>query len=102
MSTAVLDACINRAPEIADGDEVLRDHWTEIIKGLPYPGLDNVHCQAVGERLMISGHVPSYFLKQVVQEALRHHLRPEMRIENRLRVVRASQDWDEVSMCCIS
>lgn len=55
-----------------------------------YPGLRRVHCECYEGIVVLSGTVPSYFLKQVAQ-TLVGALEGVMHIENRLEVRNQSQ-----------
>lgn len=50
-----------------------------------YAALQNVHCEAQEDLLILSGTVPSYYLKQVAQ-TVAGNMEGINRIENRLEV----------------
>jgi hypothetical protein len=57
-------------------------------RGSPYRALHSLCCDYVGGALVLRGSLPSYFLKQIAQEAVAG-LEGVQRIENRIQVVPA-------------
>ena len=51
-----------------------------------YPALKNVTCNLLNGVLVLRGFVPTYFLKQIAQEAV-CHLGEVMRIHNEIQVM---------------
>ncbi len=57
----------------------------EVLGQSPQPLLRRLHVQETEKEIVISGTLPSYYLKQLAQEALRPVL-GERRLRNRIRV----------------
>uniref|UniRef100_A0A7C4LLF6 BON domain-containing protein n=1 Tax=Schlesneria paludicola TaxID=360056 RepID=A0A7C4LLF6_9PLAN len=57
------------------------------LRATPYVGLHRVECRLSGCRLVLSGKVSSFFLKQVAQSVLLRRFGSGLAIENRLEVI---------------
>ena len=53
-----------------------------------YPGFKQIGCVVRDGVLVLSGRLPSYYLKQVAQTVVRSHLEPAMVIDNQISVDR--------------
>lgn len=51
-----------------------------------YQGLHGVECRVMERRVVLTGHVPSYYLKQVAQGIVVGHLQSTQSLENQLTV----------------
>lgn len=72
------DRCQEMPPERLARDE---------LRATRYAGLQHVECRLSEHRLVLSGTVSSYFLKQLAQSVLRKRFGDHWQIENRLQVV---------------
>lgn len=62
-----------------------RERVVEAIASLGYPSLGGVDCEVAGDRIVLSGSVPSYHLKQMAQVAALRVAGPG-RVDNRVVV----------------
>jgi hypothetical protein len=53
----------------------------------PYPALKKLSCDCRGGVLVLRGCLPSYYLKQIAQEVVAHHLPGAGRLDNQIQVV---------------
>ena len=53
----------------------------------PYPALKKLSCDYQGGVLVLRGCLPSYYLKQIAQEVVAHHLPGAGRLDNQIQVV---------------
>ena len=78
-----------REPPDRSGSETLNDQIrTAVCQGLAergHSGLGGVTVHVENDRIVLTGTVPSYFLKQVAQEAARRAC-PDRRVYNQLDV----------------
>lgn len=58
-----------------------------VLQNAPYVGLRQVECHSLGDRLVLSGTVPSYFLKQLAQSLLLNRWNGAIEVDNKLEVV---------------
>jgi hypothetical protein len=68
------------AERLLPGERIL-----QALAALGYPSLKSVNCEVTAERIVLSGAVPSYHLKQVAQEAALRVAGPR-RVDNRVVV----------------
>jgi hypothetical protein len=54
----------------------------------PYPALKKLSCDYRDGVLVLWGRLPTYYLKQIAQEVVAHHVKGLGRIDNRIQVVR--------------
>lgn len=67
-------------------DVHLEDQARAELDSLPYGALRRTSCRMQENRLVLSGTVPSFHLKQLAQEHLRKCMGPEVLISNELLV----------------
>jgi hypothetical protein len=67
----------------------LKESAEDCLRRNPYPALKNVSCDCRGGVLVLRGCVPTYYLKQVAQEAVAP-LEGVERIDNQIQVARAA------------
>lgn len=56
------------------------------LQAAPYAELRQVHCQMDGDRLVLLGSVPNFYLKQLAQTMLLNQCGTTVSLENRLKV----------------
>ena len=66
----------SRAEDLHGSDERIHQDPAEIAKRIyqasHYPMMKRLHCEFADGALIISGHLPSFYLKQVAQTLIRH------------------------------
>ena len=84
QTTASL-SCSPELPSVISLDVALKAN--ELFRTCPYSSIRSVQCRFHEGVLILSGEVPSFYMKQTAQELIRHVLHVEQ-IDNRLTVAR--------------
>ncbi len=82
-------ACAERATETPDVQPAPADVAERRLRSHPYPALKTISCDWLGGVLVLRGCLPSYYLKQIAQEAV-VSLEGVERIDNQIQVVRVA------------
>ena len=79
-------ACAERATETPNAQPAPADLAERRLRGHPYLALKNVSCGWLDGVLVLRGCLPSYYLKQVAQEAVAR-LEGVQAVDNQIQVV---------------
>ena len=79
-------ACAERATEPVNPQPAPADLAERCLRSNPYLALKNVSCDLLDGVLVLRGCLPTYYLKQIAQEAVAS-LEGVERIDNQIRVV---------------
>jgi hypothetical protein len=79
-------ACAERAADTLNPRPAITDVAERCLRSNPYLALKNVSCDWLDGVLVLRGCLPSYYLKQLAQEAVASQAGVE-RIDNQIRVV---------------
>jgi len=60
--------------------------WT-VLQRAAYPALRALSCRATAQSIVLMGHVPSFYQKQLAQSLLLGQFGEALQVENRLTVV---------------
>lgn len=64
------------------------------LRAAPYRALRAVRCQFVDDRLVLTGSLPSFYLKQLAQTHI-SSIHPTMRLDNRIEVSPVVDDFED-------
>ena len=76
-----------------DPQESLQAVAERALRSGPYPALKNLSCDYRGGVLVLRGCLPSYYLKQIAQEAVAQ-VAGVRGVRNEIEVVAPSRRWD--------
>jgi osmotically-inducible protein OsmY len=79
-------ACAERARETVNPQPAPADLAERCLRSNPYPALKNVSCDLLDGVLVLRGCLPTYYLKQIAQEAVAA-LEGVEHIDNQIQVV---------------
>ncbi len=90
-TTGSHESCIRTAPQ-QPGCELQQQHnhaieerANSLLRASAYHSVRQVTCEVRGRALILCGHVPSYYMKQIAQHVVRE-LWQDIKLENQLQV----------------